>query len=364
MHSDDLEGVGIGPKREAQNLCNTDCSDQGSQYTYTAADFTIAETHVDIDGVIPQIALMEGTPSLSQDTCNSTPPGLPPDSLYVHGIIQNTPAFLLVDTGASVTAVSSSLFARISLPVYLDPAPLPYIRTVSGEHLPVQGIAKLTFTFPDVSYSFESLVIDQLTYPVVLDMDFLLSRGSVIDMQDRTLTFLGQEPISMHSNRLTRSSQTDEQVTVHAHATYILPPLTESVIPVYPEQPLPSGTTGLIEPSSKFLARYQIGGATQLVRLSEENTFPFRLLTPTSRPITIYRCSTMGSFTPAASEMSVITTEDNTDATATSKCDLADQNETDVPLDLSDSTLTPPEKAQLLSLINEYRDNFLPLPKN
>ena len=51
-----------------------DCSDQGPQYTYTAADVTIAETHVDIDGVIPQIASMEGRPSPSQDTCNGTPP--------------------------------------------------------------------------------------------------------------------------------------------------------------------------------------------------------------------------------------------------------------------------------------------------
>ena len=150
-----------------------------------------------MDGVTPQIVSMEGTHSSSQDTCNSTPLGLPPDSLYVHGIIQDTPAFMLVDTGASVTAVSSSLFARISLPVHLDSAPLPYIRTVSGEHLPVQGIAKLTFTFSNVSYSFESLVIEQLTYPVVLGMDFLLSPGSVIYMQNHTLTFLGQDLITL-----------------------------------------------------------------------------------------------------------------------------------------------------------------------
>ena len=100
-----------------------------------------------------------------------------------------------------------------------------------------------------------------------------------------------------------------------------------------------------------------------MVSLSEENTFPFRLLNPTSRPITIYRCSTMGSFTPVASEMSVITTEDNGDVSTTSQSDLSDQNERELPLDLSDSTLTPSEKAQLLSLINEYRDNFATSPE-
>ena len=181
-------------------------------------------------------------------------------------------------------------------------------------------------------------------------------------MQHHTVTFLGKEPISLNSNRLTCSFQTYQQVTVHVHATYILPPLTESVIPVYPKHLLPSGTTGLIEPSLKLLARYHVGSATQSVSLSEENTFPFCLLNPASRPITIYRCSTMGFFTPAASEMSVITPEDS-DAGSTRKYDPSYQNETEVPLDLSDSTLTPSEKAQLLLLINEYCNNFATSPE-
>ena len=196
LSSDNLKHVGIGPDRDIIYAIRT-AAIMTPSTVYTPADVTIDENHVDMDGVTPQIASMEGTHSSSQDTCNSTPLGLPPDSLYVHGIIQDTPAFMLVDTGASVTAVSSSLFARISLPVHLDPAPLPYIRTVSGEHLPVQGIAKLTFTFSNVSYSFESLVIEQLTYPVVLGMDFLLSPGSVIYMQNHTLTFLGQDLITL-----------------------------------------------------------------------------------------------------------------------------------------------------------------------
>ena len=58
-------------------------------------------------------------------------------------------------------------------------------------------MAKLTFTFSNVSYSFEPLVIEQLTYPVVLGMDFLLSPGSVIYMQNHTLTFLGQDLITL-----------------------------------------------------------------------------------------------------------------------------------------------------------------------
>jgi len=205
LRSDDLEHVGIGPHREAHNLCNTDSSDHDPQYLYTAADMIRDESHVDIDWVTPQIASMEGTPTPSQDPCNSHPLGLPPDNMYVHGIIQDTPAFMLVDTGASVTAVSSSLFARTLPPVHLDPAPLPYIRTVSEEHVPVQGIAKLTFTFSDVSCSFESLVIEQLTYPVVLGTDVLLSRGSVMAGFQYHMTFLVTEYQTQRKARFGRT---------------------------------------------------------------------------------------------------------------------------------------------------------------
>lgn len=65
-----------------------------------------------------------------------------------------------------------------------------------------------------------------------------------------------------------------ESTTVHAKATFILAPLSESVIPVYPKTPLPVGSTGLIEPSTHFAERYHICGASQLVSLSHGNTFP------------------------------------------------------------------------------------------
>lgn len=61
---------------------------------------------------------------------------------------------------------------------------------------------------------------------------------------------------------------------MHAYVTFILPlpplppPLSESVIPVYPKSSLPVSKTGLIEHNAKLAERYRVCGASQLVSLS------------------------------------------------------------------------------------------------
>ena len=109
----------------------------------------------------PEICAME--PSLE----------LPPDSLYVLGTIANQVTPMLVDTGPSVTAVSYSFFSTLLPSPTMQTTLLTSIRTVSGEELPILGEATLSFTFDATPYSFSVLVIDNLTYPVILGRDFL-----------------------------------------------------------------------------------------------------------------------------------------------------------------------------------------------
>ena len=128
----------------------------------------------------------------------------------------------------------------------LEPSPISSIQTVSGEHLPVLGQVNLPLTIGANAYPFETLVIDNLTYPVVLGRNFLMHFGSVIDLQDNTLTLTGTNSVPLHSSSPPLPDQQREQepVTVHALATYILPPMSESVIPVYPKSSLSVGKTG------------------------------------------------------------------------------------------------------------------------
>ena len=285
---------------------------------------------------------------------------LPPGSLYVISSILTRTSQMLVDTGASVTTVSSSFFSSLPSRPQLQQSNLLTIRTVSGEELPVQGQTTLTLTLDTVPYVLEVLVIDNLTYPVVLGRDFLMQYGSVIDMQANSLVLSGNPPIPLHHSPglLDTASETPESVTVHANATFILAPLSESVIPVYPKTPLPVGSTGLIEPSSQLAERYNVCGASQSVSLSQDHTFPIRVLNPTNKPVTIYRCLTMGTYTPSGGSMSVITTPDS--PPPTSPTSTSTQT---VPLDLSNTTLTEAQQEQLQSLVVEYRDIFALSPE-
>ena len=320
---------------------------------------------------LPPVSDLPGFEGLDQEgqpppaipvTVNAiTPPfDIPTDSLYVIGSINDQPSPMLVDTGASITAVSSSFFSTFSPLPPLEPSTLTSIRTVSGEELPVQGTVTLNFLFGDVTYPYEVLVIDSLTYPIVLGRDFLMHYGSIIDMQLNTLVLSGNAPIPLNrSFCLSATTPTSSDlVTVHAFATYILAPNSESVIPVYPKTALNIGSTGLIEPSPKLAERYQVCGASQLVSLSEHNTFPFRVLNPTNKPVTIYRCSTMGTYLPSAASLSVIATADDS-APPSSPTEPPQA----VPLDLTDTDLTDAQQTQLRSLVAEYRDIFALSPE-
>ena len=182
----------------------------------------------------------------------------------------------------------------------------------------------------------------------------------MIDLQDNTLTLTGTNSVPLHSSSPPLPDQQREQepVTVHALATYILPPMSESVIPVYPKSSLPVGKTGLIEPSTKLIDRYHVCGASQLVSFSEQHTFPFRILNPTQKPVTIYRCTTVGTFTPSAASMSVIATSDTP---AQSPPPVGDEET--VPLDFTSTNLDEHQLSELKSLIAEYRDIFALKPE-
>ena len=210
------------------------------------------------------------------------------------------------------------------------------------------------------NYSLEVLVIDNLTYPVVLGRDFLMHYGSIIDLQANTLVLSGNPPIPLHHSPGTQNTAPEmpESTTVHAKATFILAPLSESVIPVYPKTPLPAGSTGLIEPSSHLAERCHVCGASQLESLSQDHTFPIRVLNPTNKPVAIYRCSTMGTYTPSGGSMSVITTPDSPPPSSPTS-----SSTQTVPLDLSNTTLTEAQQEQLQSLVPEYRDIFALSPE-
>ena len=52
----------------------------------------------------------------------------------------------------------------------------------------------------------------------------------------------------------------------------------------------------LIEPGEKLLDRYHLAGAASLVCTGIQGNIPFRLLSPTHKPVTVFRGATLGQF--------------------------------------------------------------------
>lgn len=334
---------------------NTQSVSQGSERSFlnSVTDHTIAASTTNL----------RYSAKLSSSDSNCLPSSIasitctmPANSLYISGLIQGQPSTMLVDTGAGISAVSHTFYTTFPTPPTLSPSPTPTICTVSGEHLPVMGLITLDIEINGTKYPFSLSVINNLTYSVVLGRDFLMHYQSILNVQNNSIQFADNPPIPLNvsDSPPDASLPLPDSLTVHAYATYVLPPQSESLIPVYTKIQLPPGTTGLIEPNPNLPNRYQVCGASQLVSLSHDHTYPFRILNPTNAPITIYRCSTMGTFTRAAGSLCAITTDD----VKTPSPSTLSEDTNKVPLDLSDTPLTESEKTRLTTLINEYRDIF------
>ena len=175
-------------------------SEPSETAAFSQEDTSAVANHSGLQGLDPSVDLVASIIDSVQEILDTdastpqewyTPPQTPPsssshvnafdsqvhppsNSLYVYGSIADRSTLMLVDTGASVTAVSSNFVSTFTVSPKLEPSPISSIQTVSGEHLPVLGQVNLPLTIGANAYPFETLVIDNLTYPVVLGRNFLM----------------------------------------------------------------------------------------------------------------------------------------------------------------------------------------------
>ena len=214
---------------------------------------------------------------------------------FLQGQISGIPKSLLCDTGASVTRISESLFSKIPNRMHMrnNNTFQQDIRAVSGESMPSKDVALVPFQIGEYNYTFYAYIIENLAYDAILGSDFLGHYQSVIDFDNHSLRLLppSEKPPPYPVLNLSCS--------VHAHKTSVLPPNTESIIPATLKCNIdipPDGLDGIIESNPTLATRYQVCGAATLVKATKQSTAPFRIINPTTQPVTIYRCTNLGQF--------------------------------------------------------------------
>jgi hypothetical protein len=168
------------------------------------------------------------------------------------------------------------------------------IRTVIGESVPITGLALISFQIDESKYPYYAYIVDNLAYDVILGADILTHYQSVINFDTSKLQLPPPTDIPPPC------PVPDFSCSVHATMTCVLPPFSESVIPANlnasSQNVATSSLVGLVESSSRLIERYSLCGAAELVQVSGNNTIPFRVINPTSQPVTIYRRTNLGQF--------------------------------------------------------------------
>ena len=114
--------------------------------------------------------------------------------------------------------------------------------------------------------------------------------------------------------------------------------------------PAKSSRVGLVESNPSLAERYSLLGAVALVTISDTNTIPFRVINPTSQPVTIYRRTNLGhiSLYQQPPAVSVIDTN-QTETPSTSST---------IGFDFSYTNLNEEQQAQLVDRQESNRDMF------
>lgn len=278
------------------------------------------------------------------DQCNMGSRLNRPRDLTVSAQLNGQHIKLLVDTGAGTSVIDAQFATDIfqgSLPE-LKRSPLLNLKTVSGEELPVLGKLNTTLRITEGDYPYELQVVKNLTYEAVLGRDFLRANGAVINLRDGTLQ-LAEPPHPVMKG----------QFPVRILNTCVIPPSSETVLPVGVDVSIQPGSIGLIENTEHLMDRYQLRGAAAIVTTTADRTVPYRVVNPLSTPVTLYKGANIGTFTSIDQDLQIFSLDVEPPKEQAPNTETAD-----VPVDLSDTDMTEPQKKQLQMLLNEYRDIF------
>ena len=135
----------------------------------------------------------------------------------VFGFIYSVAFNFLIDSGSHATAVSLETYLKIfhSIPV-VDSVELPVLQTASGTPLIIKGTFECSFQIGDQFYPMKTLIIENLTHPVVLGRDFMFAYVLSIDFKKSLITS------SDESDLMTTPTEDDLSDTMAFHCLSLL----------------------------------------------------------------------------------------------------------------------------------------------
>ncbi len=296
----------------------------------------------------PQIDNVNDCNSVSKDNDLSSDAGQQLLVSYVKGVIEGVEVQMLVDSGSSVSLMSADF--RMSIPT-LRTRPLrkDYVsaHAVNGQMLDTLGTITVTFQLGTGSWQHVFHVLRETTQTVLLGWDFLLKNHALLDLSHAKLQ-LWDIAVPL----LTGKDFVPTCCNVSLATTVILPPLSESVVPVNVCLPnaahVASDFVGYLEPnvaeSSSLIVAHTLAGV-------HNGLTKARILNPTGHDISLKQGMHLGE---------LYSVDDSDVQLFHAPVDIAAvTSSTDAPsISLDESPISDSEKAALSALLLEFHDIF------
>ncbi len=287
--------------------------------------------------------------SMPQVLCTEQPLGF-------NGTIHKNSVQILVDSGATHSVVSYEYFLHLQRSTGLTLNPETYggwAKIANGGMLEIVGTVDLVLHFGKTSVTQSFFVLKYLAHPVILGTDFLREKRAVIDMANKV--FILPEGNSV---ALSDSAQFNLRVCLVAKDSVTVPPRSEVQIRgSLKGKAGPKDGHCLVEPGPRLVERYGMLCAASISPIAA-GVLPIQIVNPSQNPIRLHRGTILGSVTTidldAPLEKSSAFISLDSEGTALEQ----DNPDTDI-LDLIQcGDITDVQKAELRSLLEEYREIF------
>ena len=289
-------------------------------------DNTVVEPRSTLNNCILSTATSEGRHSIG-DVLLCGP------SSIIDGFINEHPAKLLVDTGASMTIVNES-FQRKNMPNI--PLRLGEVNatSVTGDPVHFKGIISASLKIGNNVAFHDFYVASGFQHDCILGTDFLTKEGTTLDMSRRTLKW---------NTESTTMGNDGEEVTwgISLVEKLDIPPRSELVamLPIGPRC-----STGLFEVDESLCQSSHVYAARSIIR-PEQGEIPVRLVNPGYKSVTLEPNAKIGTVT-SITDIATKTVDHNSSPVIVND------------LDFSSADLTSEQQVVLHEFLNKFSDVF------